>query len=46
MIDSILTNTMLPAISQQLLERQVGDEEKVKTIRVSVTDNEFDYDIQ
>ncbi len=46
MIDSILTNTMLPVISQQLLERQVGGEEKVKTIRVTVADNEFDYDIQ
>ena len=44
MIDSILTNTMLPVISQQLLERQV--EEKVKAIKVTVADNEFQYDIQ
>ncbi len=46
MIDSILTNTMLPVISQQLLERQFGSEEKVKTIRVTAVDNEFEYDIQ
>lgn len=46
MIDSILTNTMLPAISQQLLERQFGNAEKVKTIHVGVADNEFHYDIQ
>jgi len=46
MIDSILTNTMLPVISQQLLERQFGSEEKVKSIRVTAVDNEFEYDIQ
>jgi len=37
---------MLPVISQQLLERQFGSEEKVKTIRVTAVDNEFEYDIQ
>ncbi len=46
MIDSILTNTMLPVISQQLLERQVGSDEKVRTIVVTAVDNEFQYDIQ
>ena len=46
MIDSILTNTMLPVISQQLLERQFGSEEKVKTIQVTAVDNEFEYDIR
>ncbi|OED39496.1 ClpV1 family T6SS ATPase [Chromatiales bacterium (ex Bugula neritina AB1)] len=45
MIDSILTNTMLPVISLQLLERQMGSEEKVKTINVTSVDNEFHYTI-
>ena len=43
MIDSILTNTLLPAISRELLERQFSDGERVKRIDVSVADSEFSY---
>ncbi len=43
MIDSILTNTMLPVISQELLERQFSDGERIRTINVSVSDSEFKY---
>jgi len=43
MIDSILTNTMLPAISETLLERQFSEEEPIASISVSVEDSEFDY---
>ena len=43
MIDSILTNTMLPAISQELLQRQFSDGDKVRDIQVSVIESEFEY---
>lgn len=45
MIDSILTNTMLPVISQQLLERQIGGDEKIQTINITTKDKEFEYEI-
>jgi len=44
MIDSILTNTMLPAISQTLLERQFSEDDRVKSIEVSVDESEFEYE--
>jgi len=43
MIDSILTNTMLPVISQELLQRQFSDGEQIGRISVSVADSEFQY---
>lgn len=43
MIDSILTNSMLPEMSRHLLERQFEDSEPLKVIEVTVTDSEFDY---
>ena len=46
MIDSILTNTMLPTISQQLLERQIGGDEKVKNINITTKDKEFEYEFK
>ena len=42
MIDAILTNTMLPEMSVELLERRMrGDE--VTTIAVDVTAEQFSY---
>ncbi len=43
MIDSILTNSMLPEMSRYLLERQFEDSAPLKVIEVTVTDSEFDY---
>ncbi len=43
MIDSILTNSMLPEMSRYLLERQFEDSAPLKLIEVSVNDSEFDY---
>jgi len=45
MIDSILTNTMLPVISQHLLERQIGGDDKIQSIKISAKDEEFEYTI-
>ncbi len=42
MIDAILTNTMLPSISEAFLER-VLEGEAVKKVAVGVTDGEFSY---
>ncbi|MFL6626170.1 MAG: type VI secretion system ATPase TssH [Vitreoscilla sp.] len=43
MIDAILTNTMLPEISREFLERMMrGD--AIKGVTVTVRDNEFAYD--
>ncbi len=42
MIDAILTNSILPSISQVLLTKMM-QEEPVKRIHVQVTDNEFSY---
>lgn len=41
-VDAILTNTMLPRISAELLSRSMGDG-KLARIAVSVRDGEFDY---
>ena len=41
-VDSILTNTVLPTISQQFLSKMM-DGEAISTIKVSVKDNEFSY---
>ncbi len=43
MIDAILTNTMLPAISRELLERTMSGHE-VSKIHVTEENNEFKYD--
>jgi type VI secretion system protein VasG len=42
MIDAILTNTMLPSISEAFLER-VLEGEAVSRVAVGVTDGEFSY---
>ncbi|MBW8759550.1 MAG: AAA family ATPase, partial [Burkholderiales bacterium] len=42
MIDAILTNTMLPEISREFLERMMKGE-AIKGVKVGVTDNEFSY---
>jgi len=42
MIDAILTNTMLPEISREFLERMMRGE-AIKGVKVGVTDNEFSY---
>jgi type VI secretion system protein VasG len=45
MVDAILTNTLLPHISQALLNRMlVGD--PVKKVAVTVKDGEFDYIVE
>ncbi|SFG09519.1 type VI secretion system protein VasG [Duganella sp. CF458] len=41
-VDAILTNTMLPRISAELLSRSIG-EGRIARIAVSVRDGEFDY---
>jgi len=43
MIDAILTNTMLPAISREFLERMTTGE-PVRRVRVTVADNDFAYE--
>jgi type VI secretion system protein VasG len=43
MIDAILTNTMLPEISREFLERTMRAE-AIKGVMVTVKDNEFAYD--
>ncbi|MGI9284568.1 MAG: hypothetical protein ACR2P1_04215 [Pseudomonadales bacterium] len=43
MIDTILTNTLLPANSRELLERQFSDGERMSSIAVSVADEAFAY---
>jgi len=43
MIDSILTNSMLPEISRHLLERQFAEDAPLQRIDVTVSDSEFDY---
>lgn len=43
MIDSILTNSMLPEISRHILERQFAEDDPLKHIAVTVSDSEFDY---
>ena len=42
MIDTILTNSVLPAISQVMLTRMM-QEEPVTKVHISVSDNEFSY---
>ena len=42
MIDAILTNTMLPEISREFLERMMKGE-AIKGVKVGVKDNEFGY---
>jgi type VI secretion system protein VasG len=42
MIDAILTNTMLPRISAEILGRMV-ENKAIKQVKVSVKDSEFDY---
>ena len=45
MIDAILTNTMLPEISREFLERTMRAE-AIKGVMVTVKDNEFAYDFE
>ncbi len=42
MIDAILTNTMLPAISREMLTRLMTGE-KLSQVKISVSDGEFTY---
>ena len=42
MIDAILTNTMLPAISREMLRRMMSGD-SLAQVRVSVADGEFTY---
>jgi type VI secretion system protein VasG len=42
MIDAILTNTMLPAISREMLKRLMAGEQLAQ-VKVGVTDGEFTY---
>ena len=42
MIDSILTNTLLPRISQELLTRMMQGK-PVSKVATTVTDGEFQY---
>ena len=42
MIDAILTNTMLPTISQEFLKRMM-EGTPVERVRVSVAEGEFAY---
>jgi len=42
MIDSILTNTVLPRISEEFLNRMLQGE-AIERVHVSVTDDEFSY---
>ena len=43
MIDAILTNTVLPTISREILNRMM-DGEPVEKISVHVSDDEFRYE--
>ncbi|MEZ6102898.1 MAG: type VI secretion system ATPase TssH [Pirellulaceae bacterium] len=43
MIDAILTNTVLPTISREFLERMIA-QHPIKRVHVTVTDGEFSYD--
>jgi type VI secretion system protein VasG len=42
MIDAILTNTMLPAISQELLKRMM-EGTPIKRVQVRVSEGDFQY---
>ena len=44
-VDSILTNTVLPTISQQFLNRMLSND-KIASIRIGVKDNEFSYQFE
>jgi type VI secretion system protein VasG len=43
MIDTILTNTVLPAISRELLSR-MADSNPLKSVDIGVKDAHFHYD--
>ena len=45
MIDSILTNTVLPTISRQFLERMMAGD-PVERVHVTVKDGDFDYEFK
>lgn len=44
-VDSILTNTVLPTISQQFLNRMLNND-KIASIKIGVQDNEFSYQFE
>jgi type VI secretion system protein VasG len=44
MIDNIITNTMLPAISLEVLNRSLSGED-IRSATVSVANGEFTYEV-
>ncbi len=42
-IDNIITNTLLPALSREFLKRSLAKEE-LKTARVGIADGVFNYE--
>ena len=42
MIDNIITNTLLPALSREFLRKSLAKEE-IKQARVTIKDNDFAY---
>jgi type VI secretion system protein VasG len=44
MIDNIVTNSILPALSRAILSRQIAKEE-FTAARVGVADGEFSYEV-
>jgi type VI secretion system protein VasG len=42
MIDNVVTNTMLPALSREFLKRALA-KEKLSEARVTVADGDFSY---
>ena len=45
MIDTILTNTVLPAVSHEFLVRTIGGS-SLNGVRLAVADGDFDYQFQ
>jgi type VI secretion system protein VasG len=45
MVDALLTNTLLPRLSQELLTRTLAAE-RVNAVRVSVADGDFSYEVE
>jgi len=41
-VDAILTNTVIPKISQEFITRMMQDE-KIERVQVSIEDGEFGY---
>ncbi|TVQ04656.1 MAG: hypothetical protein EA381_00205, partial [Planctomycetaceae bacterium] len=45
MIDSILTNTLLPAISREFLQRLI-DAQPITNVQITVDSDEFQYQFE